>query len=145
MQFNIIFKTIFEYIHKKFSFVDTNTFCKYRKKLLASPCVHLVYNRGDYESMCENLKDIEWNNIFDHNHPIDLQWSKIPNLIKNLKDKYVPNKIIRYRNKVKHLSRENRKAFENDLAIKAKTKNKAIWKYINARLKINKEINEIHT
>ena len=96
--------------------------------------------------MCENLKDIEWNNIFDHNHPIDLQWSKIPNLLKNLKDKYVPNKIIRYRkNKVKHLSRENRKAFENDLAIKAKTKNKAIWKYINARLKINKEINEIHT
>ena len=146
------------------------------------------YNRGDYEAMCENLKDIEWNNILDHNHPIDTQWSKISNLIKNLKDKYVPNKIItlgtmkkwsvprtkemkilgnkrdrqwtrymetgdnnhyksfcRYRNKVKHLSRENRKAFENDLAINAKTNNKAIWKYINARLKINKEINEIHT
>ena len=109
------------------------------------------------------------------------------NLIKNLKDKYVPNKIItrivkkwsvprtkemkilgnkrdrqwtrymetgdnnyyksfcRYRNKVKHLSRENRKAFENDLAINAKTNNKAIWKYINARLKINKEINETHS
>ena len=32
MQFNIIFKTIFEYIHKKFRFVHTNTFCKYRKK-----------------------------------------------------------------------------------------------------------------
>ena len=44
--------------------------------------------------MCENLKDIEWNNILDHNHPIDTQWSKISNLIKNLKDKYVPNKII---------------------------------------------------
>ena len=42
MQFNIIFKTIFEYIHKKFRFVHTNTFCKYRKKLLASPRVHLV-------------------------------------------------------------------------------------------------------
>ena len=44
MQFNIIFKTIFEYIHKKFCFVHTctNTFCKYRKKLLASPRVHLV-------------------------------------------------------------------------------------------------------
>ena len=53
--------------------------------------------------------------------------------------------FCRYRNKVKHLSRENRKAFENDLAINAKTNNKAIWKYINARLKINKEINEIHT
>ena len=52
------------------------------------------YNRGDYEAMCENLKDIEWNNILDHNHPIDTQWSKISNLIKNLKDKYVPNKII---------------------------------------------------
>ena len=43
------------------------------------------------------------------------------------------------------MSRENRKAFENDLAINAKTNNKAIWKYINARPKINKEINEIHT
>ena len=42
MQFNIIFKTIFEYIHKKFRFMHTNTFCKYRKKLLASPRVHLV-------------------------------------------------------------------------------------------------------
>ena len=42
MQFNIIFKAIFEYIHKKFRFMHTNTFCKYRKKLLASPRVHLV-------------------------------------------------------------------------------------------------------
>ena len=42
MQFNIVFKTIFEYIHKKFRFMHTNTFCKYRKKLLASPRVHLV-------------------------------------------------------------------------------------------------------
>ena len=42
MQFNIIFKTIFEDIHKKFRFVHTNTFCEYRKKLRASPRVHLV-------------------------------------------------------------------------------------------------------
>ena len=44
MQFNIIFKTIFVYIHKKFRFVHTNynTFCEYRKKLRASPRVHLV-------------------------------------------------------------------------------------------------------
>ena len=42
MQFNIIFKTIFVSIHKKFRFVHTNTFCKYRKKLRASPRVHLV-------------------------------------------------------------------------------------------------------
>ena len=42
MQFNIIFKTLFEYIHKKFCFMHTNMFCKYRKKLLASPRVHLV-------------------------------------------------------------------------------------------------------
>ena len=42
MQFNIIFKTIFEYIHKEFRFVHTNTFCEYRKKLRASPRVHLV-------------------------------------------------------------------------------------------------------
>ena len=57
MQFNIIFKTIFEYIHDKFCFVHTctNTFCKYRKKLLASPRVHLVNDitrctRGDARS-----------------------------------------------------------------------------------------------
>ena len=42
MQFNIIFKTILEYIHNKFRFVHTHTFCKYRKKLRASPRVHLV-------------------------------------------------------------------------------------------------------
>ena len=42
MQFNKIFKTIFEYIRKKFRFVHTNTFCEYRKKLRASPRVHLV-------------------------------------------------------------------------------------------------------
>ena len=42
MQFNIIFKTIFEYIHKKNRFVHTNTFCEYRNKLRASPRVHLV-------------------------------------------------------------------------------------------------------
>ena len=42
MQFNISFKTIFEYIRKKFRFVHTNTFCEYRKKLRASPRVHLV-------------------------------------------------------------------------------------------------------
>ena len=42
MQFDIIFKTIFEYIDKKFRFVQTNTFCKYRKTLRASPRVHLV-------------------------------------------------------------------------------------------------------
>ena len=31
LQFNIIFKTIFEFIRKKFRFVHTNTFYKYRK------------------------------------------------------------------------------------------------------------------
>ena len=31
MQFNKIFKTIFEYIRKKFRFVHTHTFCEYRK------------------------------------------------------------------------------------------------------------------
>ena len=30
MQFNTIFQTIFKYIHKKFHFVHTNTFCKTR-------------------------------------------------------------------------------------------------------------------
>ena len=43
MQFNKIFKTIFEYIRKKFRFVHTNTFCEYRRKLRASPRVHLVF------------------------------------------------------------------------------------------------------
>ena len=31
MQFNTIFKTIFEYIRKKFRFVHSNTFCEYRE------------------------------------------------------------------------------------------------------------------
>ena len=42
MQFANSCNLIFEYIHKKFRFMHTNTFCKYRKKLLASPRVHLV-------------------------------------------------------------------------------------------------------
>ena len=62
MQFNIIFKTIFEYIHKKFRVVHTNTFCKYRKKLRASPRVHLVifgdanvhYINSDYDMYVKN-------------------------------------------------------------------------------------------
>ena len=71
----------------------------------------------------------------------DRQWTRYMERGDN--NLYKP--FCRYRNKVKHLSRENIKAFENYLAINAKTNNKAIWKYINARLKINKEINEIHT
>ena len=46
MQFNKNFKTIFEYIRKKFRFVHTNTFCEYRKKLRASPRVHLVSSKN---------------------------------------------------------------------------------------------------
>ena len=53
-------------------------------------------------------------------------------------------KFCRLRNKVKHLSKINRKQFEHTLAISAKENPKAIWKYINSRLKINKEITEIH-
>ena len=56
MQFNIIFKTIFEYIHKKFRFVHTNTFCKYRKKLRASPRMHLV-NKDDSFYTEKNISD----------------------------------------------------------------------------------------
>ena len=40
---------MFEYIHKKFRFVYTNTFCEYRKKLRASPRVHLVSSFFCYE------------------------------------------------------------------------------------------------
>ena len=57
MQFNIIFKTIFEYIHKKIRFVHTNTFCKYRKKLRASPRVHLVtawFSMGNVRAAINN-------------------------------------------------------------------------------------------
>ena len=52
------------------------------------------YNRSDYEYMCENLTEIEWNNIIVHDHSIDTHWSKISSLIKNLKVNYVPNNII---------------------------------------------------
>ena len=64
MQFNIIFKTIFEYIHKKFCFVHTNTFCEYRKKLRASPRVHLVlYVHTHGLLVCNNDISISINNI----------------------------------------------------------------------------------
>ena len=44
MLFNIIFKTIFEYIHKKFRFMHTNTFCKYRKNYSHRlACILLTY------------------------------------------------------------------------------------------------------
>ena len=44
MQFNIIFKTIFEYIYKECRFVHTNTFCNYRKNYAHRlACILLVY------------------------------------------------------------------------------------------------------
>ena len=43
MQFHKNFKAIFVHIRKKFRFVPTNAFCEYRKKLRASPRVHLVF------------------------------------------------------------------------------------------------------
>lgn len=52
--------------------------------------------------------------------------------------------FTKHRNKIKSLSRKNRRAFENNLASSAKTNPKAIWKYINNRLNINKEISEVH-
>ena len=54
MQFNKIFKTIFEYIRKKFGFVHTNTFCEYRKKLRASPRVHLVISLDKVKCIIES-------------------------------------------------------------------------------------------
>ena len=52
--------------------------------------------------------------------------------------------FVKYRNKVKKLSRKNRRNFEHNLATNAKLNPKAIWKYINARLNINKEITDIY-
>ena len=49
-----------------------------------------------------------------------------------------------YRNKVKKLSKANRKEYEATLASEAKTNPKAVYKYINKRLNIQKEITEIH-
>ena len=44
MQCNKIFKTIFEYIRKKFRFVHTNTFCEYRKNYADRlACILLAY------------------------------------------------------------------------------------------------------
>ena len=43
MQFNKIFKTIFEYIRKKFRFVHTNTFCEYRKNYAHRLACILLY------------------------------------------------------------------------------------------------------
>ena len=49
---------MFEYIHKKFCFVHTNTFCKYRKKPRASPRVHLVPQRANLETEMD-IKDVK--------------------------------------------------------------------------------------
>ena len=58
-----MFKTIFEYIHKKFRFMHTNTFCKDRKKLLASPRVHLVLYIESLsrfrQTFCTSLSSVE--------------------------------------------------------------------------------------
>ena len=52
--------------------------------------------------------------------------------------------FCKHRNKVKKLSKANRKQYERKLASQAKTNPKAIYKYINSRLKIQKEITEVH-
>ena len=52
--------------------------------------------------------------------------------------------FCKHRNKVKKLSMANRKQYERKLASQAKTNPKAIYKYINSRLKIQKEITEVH-
>ena len=49
-----------------------------------------------------------------------------------------------YRNKVKKLSKVNRKEYEATLASEAKSNPKAVYKYINKRLNIQKETTEIH-
>ena len=49
-----------------------------------------------------------------------------------------------YRNKVKNLSKANRKEYEATLASEAKSNPKPVYKYINKRLNIQKEITEIH-
>ena len=49
-----------------------------------------------------------------------------------------------YRNRVKKLSKANRKEYEATLASEAKSNPKAVCKYINKRLNIQKEITEIH-
>ena len=48
------------------------------------------------------------------------------------------------RNKVKKLSKANRKVYEATLASETKSNPKAVYKYINKRLNIQKEITEIH-
>ena len=82
MQFNTIFKTIFEYIRKKFRFVHTNTFCEYRKKLRASPRVHLVFSKKlpivAVLDVCPSVRlssveIISFHGISISNRPIDLK------------------------------------------------------------------------
>ena len=79
MRFNIIFKTIFEYIHNKFCFVHTNTFCKYRKKLRASPRVHLVLIFQDGRSKRLLLPLLCWR-PWTHPKFLKFSWKSIPSI-----------------------------------------------------------------
>ena len=47
-----------------FRFMHTNTFCKYRKKLLASPRVHLVYVTVNISSCYLRYPDSKFKQLF---------------------------------------------------------------------------------
>ena len=58
MQFNKIFKTIFEYIRKKFRFVHTNTFCEYRKNYAHRlACILFFYKKSNFWKYFEKKSD----------------------------------------------------------------------------------------
>lgn len=60
------------------------------------------------------------------------------------KDPDVRKKYNKVRNQVKRMTRKLRKDFENNLAIKAKSDPKFIWKYIDSKTKSKVEIGDLY-
>ena len=98
-------------------------------------------------------KTIEMNN--DKSNSVKIPCTKVMKIIGNKRDRkcfrYMETgnlnhykEFSSYRNKMKKISKANRKKYEATLASEAKTKPKAVYNYINKRLNIQKKITEIH-
>ncbi len=60
------------------------------------------------------------------------------------REKKTHSEFCRLRNKVKNLTRQNRKKFEKDLSKQAKSNPKAVWKYINSKSRIKEDVADLY-
>ena len=59
-----------------------------------TPCttIKYLYNKGDYDAMRQDLKDVNWNTIFNDTNDVDKCMFEIESLINLSKDKHIPIK-----------------------------------------------------